>query len=74
MQYRERLLVSPAPVVRPTLGREWSLQYLELFPHRPEGVTTAMRDAFRCFLHVMVFGTDRTGRPVSTCHAENRAL
>lgn len=62
--YRERLLVSPAPVVRPTLGRQWDLQHVELFPHRPEGVTADMRTAFRCFLHVMVYGADRLGRPV----------
>lgn len=56
--------MSPAPVVRPTLGRQWDLQHVELFPHRPEGVTADMRAAFRCFLHVMVFGADRLGRPV----------
>lgn len=63
-QYRERLLVSPAPVVRPTLGQQGHLQHVELFPPRPEGVTADMRTAFRCFLHVMVFGADRLGRPV----------
>ena len=65
LQYRERLLVSPAPIIRPTMGREWSLQHVELFPPRPADATAAMRDAFRCFLHVTLFSTDRMGRPVS---------
>jgi hypothetical protein len=65
LQYRERLLVSPAPIIRPTMGREWSLQHVELFPPRPADATEAMRDAFRCFLHVTLFGSDRMGRPVS---------
>jgi hypothetical protein len=61
--YRERLMVSPAPAVRPTFG-DWQLQHVELFPARPEGATREFQDALRCFLHVMVHGTDRLGRPV----------
>ena len=39
LQYRQRLLVSPAPRVRDAFG-DWPLQHIDsLFPHRPPAVT-----------------------------------
>ena len=66
LQYREKLLVSPAPVVRPVVGHD-SLDALQSFPRRPDSATERMQLIMDYFLHSIVFGKDRVGRPVSPC-------
>ena len=62
-QYREKLMVSPAPVVRPVLGA-WPLHVLDALPQRPTFATAQMQDIMDYFLHAMVFHRDKLGRPV----------
>lgn len=65
VQYRPRLLCSPAPLVRPVHG-PWPLHLVdELIPARQPHLTERMRFVMRCFLHAMIFGADKLGRPVS---------
>lgn len=57
-------MVSPLPVVRPTVG-EWRVDLADAaFPPRPREGTALFQRALQCFLHVMVFRQDREGRPV----------
>lgn len=62
--YRGRLMVSPAPIVRPLIGPTWQPQLLDNFQHRPQEATVLFQKATKCFLHAMVFRQDRLGRPV----------
>ena len=63
-QYREKFMVSPAPIVRPVFG-DWAVDgLLDGVPPRPPPATEQLRKILDFYLHSMVFHKDRLGRPV----------
>ena len=63
-QYRDKFMISPAPIVRPVIG-DWAIDgLLDTIPPRPPPATEKLRKIMDFYLHSMVFHKDRLGRPV----------
>lgn len=64
LQYRGEHMVSPNPPIRPTQG-PFDTELVSLYPERDAALTARLRKLMDWFLHTIVSGVDRDGRPVS---------
>ena len=62
LQYRGKQMMTPNPLVRPTVG--FSMDLVRLYPERSPDLTARMEKMMRWFLHTVALNMDKDSRPV----------